>query len=106
MKAIRIKQFGGPETMVFEEIPAPKPGPGEILVKVMAAGVNPVDTYIRSGGYAVNPGLPYTPGFDAGGTVEAIGPKVKGFKKGSRVYCAGSLTGTYAEFALCKATQV
>lgn len=106
MKAIRVKEFGGPEVMVFDEIPTPKPGPGEVLVKVKASGVNPVDTYIRSGGYTAKPDLPYTPGFDAGGIVEAASPKVKGLKKGARVYCSGSLTGTYAEFALCKPSQV
>ena len=106
MKAIRIKEFGGPEVMVLEESPTPEPGPGEVRVQIKAAGVNPVDTYIRSGGYTAKPGLPYTPGFDAGGTVEAAGPKVKGFKKGARVYCSRSLTGTYAEFTLCKSAQV
>ncbi len=106
MKAIRVKEFGGPEVMRLEEIPTPKPGPAEVLVKVKAVGVNPVDTYIRSGAYANKPPLPYTPGADAAGTVEAVGSEVKGLKPGARVYCAGSLTGTYAEYALCKISQV
>ncbi len=106
MKAIRIKEFGGPEVMRLEEVPTPKPGPTEVLVKVKAAGVNPVDTYIRSGAYANKPQVPYTPGADASGTVESVGADVKGLKPGARVYCAGSLTGTYAEYALCKNSQV
>jgi len=106
MKIIQVKKFGDPGTMALEDVPMLRPGPREILVRVKAAGVNPVDTYIRSGTYATKPDLPYTPGFDAGGIVEAAGPKVKGFRKGARVYCSGSLTGTYAEFTLCKSTQV
>lgn len=106
MKAIRVREFGGPEVLRLEDVPMPEPGPGDILVKVKAAGVNPVDTYIRAGAYAVKPPLPYTPGFDAGGEVEEAGGKVKGFRKGARVYCAGSLTGTYAEYTLCKTFQV
>ncbi|OGR87325.1 MAG: quinone oxidoreductase [Elusimicrobia bacterium RIFCSPLOWO2_01_FULL_60_11] len=106
MQAIRVKEFGGPEVMRLEDVPTPKPGPGEVLVKIKAAGVNPVDTYLRTGAYAYKPVLPYTPGADAGGVVESAGEGVKGLKSGSRVYLAGSLTGTYAESALCKVSQV
>lgn len=106
MKAIRVHNFGGPEVLQLEEIPKPQPGPGQILVRVHAAGINPVDCYIRSGAYAAKPPLPYTPGKDAGGVVEAVASDVRQFKPGDRVYLADSLTGTYAEYALCNAAQV
>ena len=107
MKAIRIHQFGGPELMKLEEVPDPHPGPGEVVVEIKAAGVNPVDTYIRSGAYAVKPNLPYTPGGDGAGTIESIGEGVKGFPKGDRVYVAATvISGTYAERIACKESQV
>ena len=90
----------------MEEIPTPNPGPGQVLVRVHAAGVNPVDTYIRSGAYAAKPTLPYTPGKDAGGVVESVGDGVAHVKPGDRVYLAESLTGTYTEYALCNPLQV
>ncbi len=106
MRAIRVREFGGPEVMRLEDVPDPKPGAGEVVVRVHAAGVNPVDTYIRSGSYALKPPLPYTPGMDAAGTVEAVGPNVSGVATGERIYVAGTLSGAYAERALCKASQV
>src|SRR5262252_2084783 len=106
VKAIRVKEFGGPEVLQLEEVPTPQPGPGEVLVRIHAAGVNPVETYIRAGTYARLPELPYTPGNDGAGMVEQVGPDVTGLKAGDRVYTAGSLSGTYAEFALCKKEQV
>jgi NADPH:quinone reductase len=106
MKAIRVHEFGAPEVMRIEDVPEPKPGAGELLVRVKAAGVNPVEAYIRSGGYAVKPALPYTPGSDGAGTVEAIGEGVAKVSPGARVYVHGSLSGTYAELALCKESQV
>src|ERR1700728_1369048 len=106
MKAIRVHQFGGPEVLRLEEVPTPVGGLGQILVRVHAAGINPVDAYIRAGTYPMKPLLPYTPGMDAGGVVEAVGENVQGFKPGNRVYVAGSLTGTYAEYVLCLAEQV
>jgi NADPH2:quinone reductase len=106
MKAIRVKEFGGPEVMKLEQAPNLKPGAGQVVVNVKAAGVNPVDTYIRSGAYATKPALPYTPGMDAAGTVEAIGQGVEGVKTGERVYVSGTLSGTYAEQALCDASQI
>jgi len=106
MKTVRVHEFGGPEVLRLEEMPTPKPGPGEVLVRMHAAGVNPVETYIRAGKYARLPKLPYTPGNDSAGVVEQVGAGVSEFKAGDRVYTAGSLTGTYAEFALSKKEQV
>jgi NADPH2:quinone reductase len=106
MRAIRVSEFGGPENLKIEEVPTPKPDSGQVVVRVKAAGINPVDTYIRSGAYARKPNLPYTPGTDAGGVVEVVGPNVKGFKVGDRVYTNGSVTGICAEFALCDESRV
>jgi len=106
MKAVRVHEFGGPEVLGLKELPAPKPGPGEVLVRIHATGVNPVETYIRAGTYARLPELPYTPGNDGAGVVEQAGADVTEFKPGDRVYTAASLTGTYAEFALCRKEQV
>ena len=105
MKAIRVNQFGGPDVLHLEEISGLAPGPEQVLVKIEAAGVNPVDVYIHTGGYGQRP-LPYTPGSDAAGVVEAIGDGVLGIEIGQRVYIAGTLTGTYAEKALCRPSQV
>jgi NADPH:quinone reductase len=102
MKAIRVKEFGGPEVMQLEEVPDPKPAGAQVVVGIRAAGVNPVDVYMRSGVYPRKPTLPYTPGTDGAGTVESAGPDAKRFKPGDRVYLAGSLSGTYAELALCE----
>jgi len=106
MRAIRVNEFGGPEVLKIQEVADPKPESGHVLVRVKAAGVNPVDTYIRSGTYAKKPNLPYTPGSDIGGIVEAVGPNVKGFKPGERVYTNGAITGGYAELALCEESRV
>ncbi|MCC6676187.1 MAG: NADPH:quinone reductase [Phycisphaerales bacterium] len=106
MLAIRIHQFGPPDVLKLEEVPTLQPGPGQLLIRIHAIGVNPVDTYIRGGGYAHPPRLPYTPGMDAAGIVEAIGPGTRtGLKVGDRVYIARSITGTYAEFCLCEPHQ-
>jgi NADPH:quinone reductase len=106
MKAIQVHKFGGPEVLELHEIPTPKPGPGQILVRVHAAGVNPYDTYMRSGTYAIKPSLPYTPGSDAAGAVESVGDGVKKVKAGDRVYTAKTLTGAYAEYALADESQI
>ncbi|HKN25075.1 MAG TPA: NADPH:quinone reductase [Candidatus Acidoferrum sp.] len=106
MKAIQVHQFGGPEVLELHDIPTPKPEPGQILVRVRAAGVNPYDTYMRNGTYAIKPSLPYTPGSDAAGTIEAVGDGVKKVKPGDRVYTAKTLTGAYAEYALTDESQV
>jgi NADPH2:quinone reductase len=106
MKAIQVSKFGGPEVLQLNEIPTPKPGPGQILVRVHGAGVNPYDTYMRSGTYAIKPPLPYIPGSDAAGTVESIGDGVKKVKPGDRVYTAKTITGAYAEYALADESQL
>jgi len=106
MKAIRVHEFGGPEVLKLEEVPTPRPAAGQVLVRVHAAGVNPYDTYMRNGVYAIKPPLPYTPGSDGAGTVEAVGEGVTKVKPGDRVYTAKTLTGAYAEYALALEGQV
>jgi NADPH2:quinone reductase len=106
MKAIRVHQFGPPEVMKLEEVPDPQPDPGQVVVRVHAVGVNPVETYIRSGTYAVKPPLPYTPGSDAAGVVHAVGEEVTRYRVGDRVYTAGAIAGAYAQLALCPVDQV
>jgi NADPH2:quinone reductase len=101
MKAIVVHEYGEPEVMKVEEVPTPEPSGTQVLVKVEAAGVNPVDTYLRTGIYAHAPKLPYTPGKDGAGVVESVGERVTRFKPGDRIYTAGSISGTYAEFSLC-----
>ena len=106
MKAIRVREFGGPEVLRVEDVPELKSGPSEVVVRIHAAGVNPVETYIRAGVYPRKPALPYTPGTDGAGTVEASGKGATRFAPGARVYVAGSLSGTYAEQALCDESAV
>jgi len=105
MKAIRVNEFGPPEVMRLEEVPDPLPGAGQVVVQVAAAGVNPVDTYIRSGLYRPDLKLPYTPGLDGAGVISAIGPDVHHRRVGQRVYVARSPSGTYAEQVLCQEFQ-
>ena len=97
MRAIRVHELGGPEVLLLEELPQPRPVEDEVLVRVQAVGVNPYETYVRSGDYAHLPALPYTPGVDAGGVLA---------ESGERVYTSGSLSGAYAELALCRRDQV
>jgi NADPH:quinone reductase len=109
MRAIRVSAFGGPEVLTLVDVPDPQPGPGQVRVRVHAAGVNPVETYIRSGAYAAKPALPYTPGADGAGVVDAIGDGVTGLAVGDRVYLAGPMsasTGTYAELVVNAAANV
>jgi NADPH:quinone reductase len=106
MKAIQVHEFGGPEVLKLEEIPTPQPTAGQILVRVHAAGVNPYDTYMRNGSYAIKPPLPYTPGSDGAGTVEAVGSGVTKVKPGDRVYIAKTVTGAYAEYTIALESQV
>ena len=106
MKAIRVHEFGGPEVLKLEDVPDLQAGAGQVVVRVKAAGVNPYDTYMRQGTYAIKPPLPYTPGSDAAGTVDSVGEGVEGFAPGDRVYVGGTLTGAYAEQTLAEAWQV
>jgi NADPH2:quinone reductase len=106
MKAIRVEEFGEPEVMRLVELPDPKAAGKQTLVRIHAAGVNPVETYIRAGAYPRKPQLPYTPGSDGAGVVAAIGADVHGVRVGERVFLSGSISGTYAEFALCAPDQV
>jgi NADPH2:quinone reductase len=105
MRAIRVERFGGPEVLALREVPDLAPGPGDVRVRVKAAGVNPVEAYIRAGTYARVPDLPYTPGTDAAGEIDVLGPGVTGFGAGDRVYLAGTharrCTGTYASHVVC-----
>jgi NADPH2:quinone reductase len=108
MRAIVVKEFGPPEVLKLETAPDPAPQPGQALVRVKAAGVNPVDTYIRSGVYAAKPKLPYIPGFDGAGVVEAVGEDVTHLRAGQRVYTAGvtpGFNGTYSELVLSDASR-
>lgn len=106
MKAIIVKNFGGPEVLQLEETATPRPAAGQVLVRVHAAGVNPVEAYIRAGTYAKLPPLPFTPGTDGAGIVEQPGDGVKSVAQGDRVWFLGTATGSYAEYALCSADQV
>jgi NADPH2:quinone reductase len=111
MKAIRVHQFGGPEVLKLEEVPDLKPGAGQVVVRMRAVGVNPVEAYMRAGTYPRKPALPYTPGQDGAGEVESIGSAASTgepvkCKPGDRVYIAGSLSGAYAEQSLCDARLI
>ncbi len=101
MKAIQVSAFGGSEQLRLVDAPPLIPGPDEVVVSVKAAGVNPVDTYIRSGTHAIRPALPYTPGFDGAGVVSRLGSEVTTLSAGQRVYVSLPRTGTYAEECLC-----
>jgi NADPH2:quinone reductase len=106
MKAIRVHQFGGPEVLQYEEVPTPQPGPDQVLIRVHTVGVNPVETYQRTGS---NPALhlPWTPGTDAVGVVEALGPtRSEGIQVGDRVYTSDTVTGAYAEWSVSGLRQI
>jgi NADPH:quinone reductase len=109
VKAIVVREFGEPDVMRVEDVPNPVPGPGQLLVRIHAVGVNPVDTYIRKGAYARKPKLPYTPGADAAGVIAAVGADVATFSPGQRVYLTGTAAGAQgacAELAVCELAQV
>jgi NADPH2:quinone reductase len=105
LKAIRVHEFGEPSVLKLEEAPAPKAGGGQVLVRIDAIGVNPVETYIRAGKYGPRQ-FPFTPGTDAGGVVEEAGAGITKFRLGDRVYLSGSISGAYAQKALCTEAQV
>lgn len=101
MRAIRVFEFGGPEVLKLQsDVVVPVPKDGQVLIKVHACGVNPVETYIRSGTYSRKPLLPYTPGTDVAGVIESVGNNVFAFKKGDRVFTTNTISGGYAEYAL------
>jgi len=108
MKAIVVRAFGGPDVLQLGDTPDPTPGPHQVVVRVRAAGVNPADTYIRNGAYALKPTLPYTPGFDVAGTIERVGSDVTLLRTGERVYgeTLANGGGGYAELAVCEETRV
>ena len=110
MRAIRAHSFGGPEVLQLEQVDDPVPGPGELVIDVRAAGINPADTYMRNGTYAIVPTLPYIPGGDAGGVVSAVGADVRQFSVGDPVIVGTALsfdlTGCYAEKVKRKASEV
>lgn len=107
MRAIRVFEFGGPEKLILQsDVAVPIPKGHQVLIKVHACGVNPVETYIRSGTYNRKPVLPYTPGSDVAGLIEAVGDDVSAFKKGDRVFTTNTISGGYAEYALAAAHTV
>ncbi len=107
MKAVRIHEFGGPENLVYEDAPKPEAKDGEVLIKVAAAGINPVDGMIGSGKMEqeVPHTLPLIPGWDAAGTAEAVGPGVTNFQAGDAVFAFADVrvNGTYAEYVVVSA---
>jgi NADPH:quinone reductase and related Zn-dependent oxidoreductases len=107
MKAIVVSEFGPESVLHYVDAPVPEPKEGEVLVRMEAVGVNPVDTYIRSGAYGAVPSLPYTPGEDGAGVIDKVGPGVQGVSPGDRVWVAAAYakrsTGSYAEFMACDA---
>lgn len=99
MKAVRIHEFGGPETLKVEDLPTPEPGAGEVRIRVMAASVNPVDYKMRNGGYLPKDALPLTLGRDVAGVVDAVGPGEDQFKVGDAVFAMLDRDhGGYVEF--------
>ena len=103
MKAIQIHSTGGPEVLQLADLPIPEPGPGQVLVRIEATGVNFIEIYFRKGVYKAS--LPITPGSEGAGTVEELGPGVTGFAAGDAV-ASTSFAGSYAEYALVPAAQL
>lgn len=103
MKAIQIRATGGPEVLELAELPIPVPGPGQVLIRIEAIGVNFIEIYFRKGTYKA--ALPLVPGSEAAGTVEELGSGVNGFKIGDMV-ASVSVLGSYAEYALVPAAQL
>jgi len=110
MKAVRIHEYGGPEVLRYEDAPRPEPGPGEVLIRVHAASVNPVDWKVRAG-YAKNMlkyKMPFIPGWDVSGVVETVGSGVSRLKVGDEVYSRPDISrdGTYAEYVVVKESEI
>ncbi|KAL1467279.1 hypothetical protein MTO96_042289 [Rhipicephalus appendiculatus] len=111
MRAIRVSKLGGPQVLqLSEKVPIPEVEPRKVLIRVKAAGVNPVDTYIREGHFAYSFPLPYTPGKDGAGVVEEVGEGVTNVKRGERVFFSNRDTknthGSYAQYCLMNDTDV
>ncbi|XP_061097763.1 zeta-crystallin-like [Conger conger] len=107
MRAIRVSEFGGPSVLKLQEdIPVPTPGQKQVLIRVQACGVNPYEAYLRSGAFPVKPNLPYTPGSDVSGVVEAVGDGVSSFQSGDRVFTTATETGGYAEYTVASEDSV
>ncbi|XP_037314392.2 quinone oxidoreductase isoform X1 [Pungitius pungitius] len=101
MRAVRVTEFGDPSVLRLRaDVAVPRPGSRQVLIRVHACGVNPVETYIRAGTYARKPPLPYTPGTDVAGVVETVGEGVTAVKAGDRVFTTATESGGYAEFAV------
>jgi NADPH2:quinone reductase len=108
VKAVRIHETGGPEVLVYEEVPTPSPGPGQVLVRIAAASVNRVDVAVRSGAFPTPKKPPKIIGSDGAGIVEAVGPEVGDVQPGDEVFFQGlgiGSEGSYAEYALVTAEQ-
>ena len=109
MKAVRIHEYGGPEVLVYEDVPTPEPGPAQILVKVVAATVNPIDVSVRENRFPTPKQPPKILGSDGAGVVEKTGADISSVKPGDRVAFSGlgiGSEGSYAEYALIAETQV
>ncbi len=106
MQAIRVEEFGEPGVLQLQDVPDLQPGKNQVVVRVHAAGVNPVESYMRTGTYPIKPNLPWTPGTDGAGEIIAIGEGVSKWKIGARVFTSGSVSGTYAQQCLCDVTDV
>src|SRR5215471_12867825 len=110
MKAVRIHEYGGVDVLRFQDAPRPEPGPGEVLVRVHAAGVNPVDWKVRAG-YAkdwLKYPMPMIPGWDFSGVVESVGADAGSWKPGDEVYARPDLSrdGSYADYIAVRASEI
>ena len=108
MKAVRVHAFGGLEAMAYEDAPKPSPEPGQVLIRVAAAGVGPWDAWVREGKSAVPQPLPLTLGADLSGSIEEVGPEAPGFQLGEEVFGVTNarFTGAYAEYAVAEAAMI
>lgn len=105
MRLIEVRNFGGPEVLEYVERSVPEAGAFQVVIKVGAIGINPVETYIRAGEYPVLPDLPYIPGGNCAGWIHEVGEGVTGFTVGQRVYTA-SKKGAYSEYCLCDFREI
>lgn len=102
MKTIHVHQFGVPDVMQLHDADEPQAGAGEVVIRVRAVGVNPVETYIRAGTYQPQPALPYVPGSDAAGEIESVGENVREYSQGDRVFTTAQASRAYAEKMVVK----